>query len=227
MYDKDFSSRLDFAVQKMGGITKASSLIGTSLPTITRWKEGISDPKMSNVIAFAKAADISLDWLMTGKGSPEGVDGYISQPAANDSDYKDVLIYDLAASAGTGRLVADENIKRRLKFPNWWFNERGLQHTDVAGLYTKGDSMEPTIPDNSLLLIDQSQTYLSDGKVYVVRVDDELYVKRIKRILGGGLELISDNPNYRTKVLEKEDLRAENFFQVIGQVVHIGIDLPH
>lgn len=63
--------------------------------------------------------------------------------------------------------------------------------------------------------------------MYVVRVDDELYVKRIKRILGGGLELISDNPDYRTKVLEKEDLRAENFFQVIGQVVHIGIDLPH
>lgn len=227
MYDKDFSSRLDFAVQKMGGITKASSLIGTSLPTITRWKEGISDPKMSNVIAFAKAADISLDWLMTGKGSPEGADNYTHQPAANDSDYKDVPIYDLAASAGTGRLVADEHITNYLKFPNWWFVQRNLNHADIAALYTKGDSMEPTIPDNALLLIDQSKTYLSDGKVYVVRVDDELYVKRIKRILGGGLELISDNVHYATKALDKELLHTENFFQVIGQVVHIGIDLPH
>lgn len=61
----------------------------------------------------------------------------------------------------------------------------------------------------------------------LVRVDDELYVKRIKRILGGGLELISDNPDYQAKVLEKESLHTENFFQVIGQVVHIGIDLPH
>lgn len=199
--------------------------ISYSRSTLQQWEAGHTEPPISAIEQLASLYKISSQYLIFGEQSDTPV--AYSTVSANDEDYKDISIYDLAAGAGTGRLVADENIKRRLKFPNWWFNERGLQHTDVAGLYTKGDSMEPTIPDNSLLLIDQSQTYLSDGKVYVVRVDDELYVKRIKRILGGGLELISDNPDYRTKVLEKEDLRAENFFQVIGQVVHIGIDLPH
>lgn len=197
---------------------------GFARSSLQAWEEGEREPKLENIYELASIYGISPSQILFGES---GLD-YGQLYATNDSDYKDVLIYDLAASAGTGRLVADENIKRRLKFPNWWFNERGLQHTDVVGLYTKGDSMEPTIPDNSLLLIDQSQTYLSDGKVYVVRVDDELYVKRIKRLpLVGGVQLISDNKDYAPIDLTKQLLSQENFFQVIGQVVHIGIDLPH
>lgn len=199
--------------------------ISYSRSTLQQWEAGHTEPPISAIEQLASLYKISSQYLIFGEQSGGSIRH--DTVAANDENYQDIPIYDLAASAGTGRLVADEHITNYLKFPNWWFNERGLQHTNVVGLYTKGDSMEPTIPDNSLLLIDQSKTYLSDGKVYVLRVDDELYVKRIKRILGGGLELISDNPDYRTKVLEKEDLRAENFFQVIGQVVHIGIDLPH
>ncbi|UZA29802.1 hypothetical protein LP097_13010 [Moraxella bovis] len=186
MYDKNFAERLDFVVDKLGGAVKACQLAEITHPTLMRWKDGTSDPKISNLLAFTKAGNVSLDWLMTGNGSPDGMNVHTNQPAANDSDYKDIPVYDLAASAGTGRLVVDEHITNYLKFPNWWFDERGLQHNSIAGLYTKGDSMEPTIPDNSLLLIDQSKTYLSDGKVYVIRADDELYVKRVKRIFGGG-----------------------------------------
>lgn len=224
-----FSDRIQWLVEQYSNNNHSdfARKIGVSPPSVKRWIEQGQEPSRNVLTDISDKLNVDLVWLMTGKGSPEGADGYISQPAANDEDYKDIPIYDLAASAGTGRLVADEHITNYLKFPNWWFTQRNLKHADIAALYTKGDSMEPTIPDNALLLIDQSKTYLSDGKVYVVRVDDELYVKRIKRILGGGLELISDNVHYATKALDKELLHTENFFQVIGQVVHIGIDLPH
>lgn len=197
--------------------------INYSRSTLQQWEAGSTEPPISAIGQLARLYKVSPQYLIFGT---DGDTPMLIQ-SANDENYKDVPIYDLAASAGTGKLVADENIRCYLKFPNWWFNERGLQHSDVVGLYTKGDSMEPTIPDNSLLLIDQSKTYLSDGKVYVVRVDDELYVKRVNRLVGEGLELISDNTRYKTKVISKELLHTENFFQVIGQVVHIGIDLPH
>lgn len=204
----------------------ASASVGVSRTTLQQWENGATEVSLETLEQLARLYKVSPQYLIF------GTDGDTPTPipiqSANDEDYKDVPIYDLAASAGTGKLVADENIRCYLKFPNWWFNERGLQHSDVAGLYTKGDSMEPTIPDNSLLLIDQSQTYLSDGKVYVVRVYDELYVKRIKRLpLVGGIQLISDNKDYASIDLTKQLLAQENFFQVIGQVVHIGIDLPH
>ncbi len=68
MYDSNFSDRLDIAIEKIGGIGKACSIIGVSYPTIGRWKEGTSDPKLSNVKAFAEAANVSLDWLVNGTG---------------------------------------------------------------------------------------------------------------------------------------------------------------
>lgn len=214
-------------VREQSGLGRATvcEKVGIGTTTLRQWEVGATEVSLETLEKLARLYKVSPQYLIF------GTDGDTLPPmpiqSANDEDYKDVPIYDLAASAGTGKLVADENIRCYLKFPNWWFNERGLQHSDVVGLYTKGDSMEPTIPDNSLLLIDQSKTYLSDGKVYVVRVDDELYVKRVNRLVGEGLELISDNTRYKTKVISKELLHTENFFQVIGQVVHIGIDLPH
>lgn len=66
MYDENFAARIDIAVKKIGGVGKASALIGVSYPTIGRWKDGSSDPKLSNIVALAEAADVSLDWLARG-----------------------------------------------------------------------------------------------------------------------------------------------------------------
>lgn len=68
MYDNNFADRIDFAVNKIGGLRKASSIIGVSYPTIGRWQDGSSDPKLSNIVALADAADVSLDWLARGTG---------------------------------------------------------------------------------------------------------------------------------------------------------------
>lgn len=63
-----FGKRLLECVDKIGGVGKACEAAGITYTTLTRWKDGTSDPKMSNIIAFAKAAGVSLDWLMTGEG---------------------------------------------------------------------------------------------------------------------------------------------------------------
>lgn len=75
MYDSDFSDRIDIAIEKIGSVKKACDAIGISYPTLGRWKDGSSDPKLSNVKAFAKAANVSLDWLVNGEdGKIEQVD---------------------------------------------------------------------------------------------------------------------------------------------------------
>lgn len=199
--------------------------INYSRSTLQQWEAGSTEPPISGIERLAALYNVSPQYLIFG-GNDRGISSVV-QPIVDNEEYRDVPVYNLAASAGSGRLVTDENIENYLKFPYWWFNERNLTPSNIAALYTKGDSMEPTIPDNALLLIDQSKTYLSDGKIYIIRADDELYVKRINRIIGGGIKLISDNTGYKPIELSKQLLAQENFFQVIGQVVHIGIDLPH
>lgn len=68
MCNEEFAKRLEIAIKKIGGVGLACSKAGITYPTLTRWKEGTSDPKLSNIVAFAKAANVSLDWLVSGSG---------------------------------------------------------------------------------------------------------------------------------------------------------------
>ena len=68
MCNQEFAKRLETAIKKIGGVGLACSKAGITYPTLTRWKEGTSDPKLSNIVAFAKAANVSLDWLVSGSG---------------------------------------------------------------------------------------------------------------------------------------------------------------
>lgn len=218
--------RLTQAREKAGlARAEVAKAVNIGTTTLQQWEVGNREASIETLERLAKLYHVSPQYLIFGTDS-DSVPTPIADSSADD-EYEDVLVYDVLASAGVGSAVFEENVSCRLKFPSWWFTERRLSPAKVVGLYTKGDSMEPTIPDNSLLLLDRSQTHISDGKIYVVRADDELYVKRIKRIIGGGIELISDNPDYETRELDKARLSNQGFFEIMGQVVHIGIDLPH
>ena len=56
--------------------------------------------------------------------------------------------------------------------------------------------MEPTLPDGSAIVVDRNRSRLREGRIYVVRTDDGLLVKRVKRDSGGEWRLISDNPDW-------------------------------
>ncbi|HLX53186.1 MAG TPA: S24 family peptidase, partial [Aquella sp.] len=49
----------------------------------------------------------------------------------------------------------------------------------LYGFITNDDSMLPTIPPNSKILIDISQTKIDDGKIYVLSKNNEIFIKRV------------------------------------------------
>lgn len=218
---KDFADRIDFVVEKIGGIGKACSAIGVSYPTIGRWKDGTSDPKMSNLKAFAEVANISLDWLVFGTG-----ESTTSSPTNNTNDeYAYIPAYDIEASAGHGSFTEGTTTpQKHLAFRQHWIKARGLHPKDLAVIFTKGDSMTPTIPEGSAVVIDQSKNQALDGKIYVIRIDDRLYVKRTQWLIGGGLRLISDNQRYQPLDITPNEWQNEQI-QICGQVIHASYDL--
>jgi len=82
----------------------------------------------------------------------------------------------------------------------------------------RGDSMEPLMQDGDTILIDQSDTQVMDGKIYVVTLCDELRVKRIQKGLRGYV-LRSENPRYADIPINDEDMDA---FRVHGRVRWVG-----
>ena len=108
-----------------------------------------------------------------------------------------VDVVELAAAAGGGAEAADERVAGRIWFARAWLDSRGLDATRCAVIGVRGDSMNPTLPEGCSILVDRSRTRRRPGRIYVVRVDDSLVVKRAAREASRWL-LASDNdaPGY-------------------------------
>lgn len=130
--------------------------------------------------------------------------------------------YRVQVSAGHGALVqGDEAPCRHLAFRRKWLKWRGFAEKELAIVWNKGDSMEPTISNNDTLVVHLGRTRPGDGHIYVVRNDDQLWVKRLQ-VRPDAWVLISDNAIYPPMTIPKDE---QHTFEVIGQVVHISHDV--
>lgn len=87
-------------------------------------------------------------------------------------------------------------------------------------LKSQGDSMVPTIPEGSLVLIREQPT-VEYGEVAAVLVngDTEATLKRVKK-QGDIVMLIADNPDYPPYIITDD-----NPARIIGKAVQVSVDL--
>jgi len=110
----------------------------------------------------------------------------------------------------------------RMKFPYRWLRNRGLIPGICRIIRVVGESMEPTLPDGCAILIHLASKARADGKIFVIRVGDELVVKRTVRDREAGWLLVSNNPSKRAWATQPWPEDA----QVIGEVKWLGRSLP-
>lgn len=195
--------------------------IGTS--TLNAYIKNGSVPNLNIAHQIAIKEDVSLQWLATGDEElqiKECLSGY----AAPGFDQEFALIpgYRVQVSAGHGSLVPEHiEPSRHLAFRRKWLKYRGFNENDLAIVWAKGDSMEPTINNNDTLVVHLKRNHPADGHIYIFRNGEELFVKRYQNALGNW-RLISDNPIYDKLDIPKE---SQHQFEVVGQVVHIAKDI--
>ncbi|MCE2493609.1 MAG: helix-turn-helix transcriptional regulator [Alphaproteobacteria bacterium] len=90
--------------------------------------------------------------------------------------------------------AASEEVVGRLWFRRDWLDRRGLDPARCVVIGVTGESMEPTLPDGSSILVDRARTRRRQGRVYVLRTGDGLIAKRAGKSDGGGWLLESDHP---------------------------------
>lgn len=223
MNRKQIGKRLVLARER-NNLSRAdvSSHIEIGTTTLQQWELGNREASIEALEKIAKLYNVTPQYLIFGDEETP----YIEQRSANDDIYDYVPVYDVQASAGHG--MFSEGATKPLKhlaFRKDWLAYRGFKIKDLAIIYAEGDSMEPTIPDGSTLVIDCSLNIPKDGKIYIIRIDERLYVKRIQW-LPTGLRLISDNKELYDPIdLTKDELKHDNI-EIIGQVVHTAHDLP-
>lgn len=131
-----------------------------------------------------------------------------------------VPVHDARAAAGPAKKPAHNQVVHRIAFREEWVASMTAAAVGQLGAITvAGDSMEPTLRQGDLVLVDSSQNrpQQQDG-VYVIRTEGGLQVKRLQAEVAGGLvTMLSDNKAYEPqRHLKPEDI------QVVGRVIWLA-----
>jgi len=126
---------------------------------------------------------------------------HLSARAAKDKNFILIPRLDIAASMGHGKAAPYMHIEviRDMTVHLDWLRMQGLTFSKVDNLAIisgNGDSMTGTFADGDALLVDRGITEVKTDAIYVFTLDGDLYIKRLQRLTGGQLRMISDNPIY-------------------------------
>lgn len=192
-------------------------------------KQSISDAKSRKTVPAAwipKAAKlfhVSTDWLFFGCG-PMHLDAASPAPQPKASGLCDVDLIlipmvEARLSAGQGSLQTSGDSERSYAFRSDFLYRKGKPDSMVL-MRVEGDSMQPEIMNNDVVLIDQSKTEIRLGRIFAVGFEEAIYLKRID-MLPGKIILKSVNPAYPPVELDIRDQQRDSF-RVIGQVLWSG-----
>ena len=118
--------------------------------------------------------------------------------------------YDVRAAMGHGQVPPDyTEVVRNLVVREEILREKGVTYTSANALGMIngwGQSMEGTINDKDLLIVDKGvQDFIGDG-IYVLTWHQELYIKRVMRLDEDNYRLISDNQHYENQTARIDDV---------------------
>lgn len=185
------------AVVGLGDISMVSKMV--------RGRRNISVSEAEKLIAFFEE--------MPDRGGP--------QPKALSAEmYVGIPRYRVQLSGGDGASPFDDEPVDLIPFTRE-FLERRLDRASGAGLVmleAVGDSMEPTISNGDLVMVDLQDSSLS-GAIMAFRFDDEAFIKRLIKT-PDGVRMVSDNKDLYPEALIPRD--QSDSLKIFGRVRWIG-----
>lgn len=146
----------------------------------------------------------------------------VSLNSSESSDFIDIPVRgEVEASMGYGVTVYNEAQTATYSISRQLANDLGVSLTSTEMVFARGNSMLPTIEGGDSLLVDLSKKEIYDGKIYCIRMDGQLYAKRLQKISKHKLKVISDNKDYEPVILDFSD-SVEYDFEVIGEIRWAG-----
>ncbi|MEG1609635.1 MAG: S24 family peptidase [Bilophila sp.] len=218
--------------------------MGINVNTLRAYEKGRALPGYEVLESLCVKLEVSAAWILTGKGevfcrTPVSGNAMpplsssltlsnaplqplcaLSEPERNcDVDLLMIPMVEARLSAGLGSLEVSAASERSYAFRSDFLTRKGNPHEMVL-MRVSGDSMEPEIRDNDVVLIDQSKRDVTPGRLYAVGFDEAIYLKRID-VLPGKVFLRSTNPDYPPVELDTRG-DCEEQFRVIGRILWCG-----
>ncbi len=244
-FNVGFAARMQEVVKILGSISELSRRVEVAYPTASKWVKEGAEPSTTNLIKIAEVAKVNLLWLATGKGPktilhddlttielhpdlPQAVAGlnetlpaYAARlTSINVHDYAFIPMFSLESKQDY-QYAVEEKLTCNLAFNrNWLENNLNVEPTSLSTLIVKDDSMAGVLNDGDLVLINLAKQAGGDG-LYVLRMGNNLIIKRTQLLPNNKLLITSANPAYEPFTI---DLNSDhgNDIEVIGKIEWFG-----
>lgn len=189
---------------------------GVGRGSVDRIRKAEISTSIENVAKLADAFHVEPAQLLA-----PGLRSHVGGAAVVRQNIIDIPKYDVAGSMGRGLKLPDNYVEVVTNMSvdlDYLRNKTTFTHPSNLALITAyGNSMADTFHDGDTLLVDRGVNEVKIEDVFVLALNDELYIKRVQRIpTDGSIRLISDNPKYPPITVTKED---RDKFQVLGRVL--------
>jgi repressor LexA len=186
-------------------LEEVGDIVGVGKSTVRKWENGmIENMKRDKIALYAKALRVSPLFIM---GMPEE-----SSKVLPINIIKIPILGEIACG---DPIIAEENIEG--------YREELVDLLPSGNLFylkARGNSMNPTIPTGSYVLI-REQPEVEEGQIAAVLVngDAEATLKRVKH-QGDMVMLVADNSDYPPYIITED-----NPARILGKAIKFSADL--
>ena len=168
VFDKDIAKALDMSSTQYSNAKKRNSI------------------PYQKIAEFCASNRININWVLYEQST---------DMLKTDSEYgiKVKLFGDVNASAGGGAFNDDENYTYFSIDPAYAKLLNITDNDKIDAITVTGESMEPTLKDGSIILIDRNKTDITNGSIFVINAGGTVYIKRLMMNPNGNIDMISDN----------------------------------
>ncbi len=131
--------------------------------------------------------------------------------------YTEIPLREATGSMGGGSTETGARAITYLSFRTEWIRAKGNpEYMSVIRAF--GDSMSPTIPDGSVVLVDESRRQFVRNKVFYLRHNGQMYIKRLAGT-PADITIVSDQDGASLP------LRPGDDFEIIGRCIWTARDI--
>ena len=199
IFQKNLLKYLNQSNKKQNEVAKA---IGVSPQTFNTWCQGIAIPRMGKIQLLADYFHIGKSDLVENK-----IDSNITTKKAVSINVLGRVAAGIPLNA-IEYIIDTEEIPEDLAKTGYFF-----------GLKIKGNSMEPEIKNNDVVIVRQQEEAESGDIVIAMVNGDDAVCKRLK-LYSDKLALISINSEYDPMIFSNDDIEQKPV-KIIGKVVEI------
>ncbi|CAN7581634.1 LexA family transcriptional regulator [Variovorax paradoxus] len=151
-------------------------------------------------------------------GAAQAIDRH--HTAGDESEFVPVQRLAVRVSAGPGAAAVMEEVEGSLQFRRGFLSSCGATQDSARIVLVTGTSMEPTIVDGAVLLVNTRNREPRNGSIFAMAYGEDLIVKRLIQTPTGWVAR-SDNPDGNPDI----PINADQHIEIIGRAVWMGAKL--